>query len=276
MYEQKNNCIVSQPSYFPTLECITPPYSLFTKFVFLGLLFFIFNCGLDVEDPTPPSPPAWVQKSLPEEWPERGIDAYENNSIYLEWETNSEEDIEAYWIYRAKGDRYTDSIGKYISLARLDDNHNPTQWFIDQSSKQGNIYHYKLRAENQAGSLGEYSSSISYSLLPVILVETMTPNGLAEILGEDRALRWRYRNFNEMENYTITVLSEENSLVLRSNEMPGNYVGGNESWHIPVDIILISGMIYKWRIDTGGHFVDGYETAGSESYWAYFKYLNLE
>jgi hypothetical protein len=248
---------------------------LFPLLIF-NFSFLIFQCGLDVEDPTPPSPPVWVEKSLPEEWPECGIDAYENNSIYLEWETNTDEDIEAYWIYRAEGDGYNDTIGKYNSLIRLDGNNMTSQWYIDQSARPGISYYYKIRAEDRAGSLGEYSASILYSLLPVILVETMTPNGLNNLIEEDRTLRWRYRNYNEMEDYTITILTEENSLVIRSSDMPGNYVGGNENWNIPIDITLISGMIYKWRVDTGGHYVDGYETAGSESYWAYFKYLNPE
>jgi hypothetical protein len=39
---------------------------------FLIVLIVLIGCGFDVEDPTPPSPPMWVEKSLLEEWPERG------------------------------------------------------------------------------------------------------------------------------------------------------------------------------------------------------------
>ena len=83
----------------------------------LSLIFFNFiSCGLDIEDPTPPSTPVWVQKSLPEIWPERGIDAHESGGIFLEWEPNPEDDIEAYSIFRAERFEEDDSLGKYELL----------------------------------------------------------------------------------------------------------------------------------------------------------------
>ena len=49
-----------------------------------SLSLLTIQCGLNIEDSTPPSPPVWVQKSLPEEWPEPGIDAHESGGIFLE------------------------------------------------------------------------------------------------------------------------------------------------------------------------------------------------
>jgi hypothetical protein len=81
--------------------------------LFFQISFLFFQCGLDVEDPTPPPPPIWVQKSLPKEWPERGIDAHESGGISLEWESNFSEEIVAYNIYRATWYELNDSLGEY-------------------------------------------------------------------------------------------------------------------------------------------------------------------
>ena len=92
----------------------------FGSLLVCGFSLLILNCGLDVEDPIPPSPPVWVEKSFPEEWPESGIDAHESGGIYLEWEPNPEGDIVAYKIYRSVFDEIEGVQGEYGILARLD------------------------------------------------------------------------------------------------------------------------------------------------------------
>ena len=82
----------------------------------INLSLLTIQCGLDIEDPTPPSSPVWVQKSLPEEWPERGIDAHESGGIYLEWEPNPEENIASYWLFIARYFPENDSLGEYETL----------------------------------------------------------------------------------------------------------------------------------------------------------------
>ena len=134
----------------------------------LSLLTFD-SCGLDVEDPTPPGPPIWVQKSLPEEWPERGIDAHESGGIYLEWEPSSEENIIAYHIFRAEFFDENDSIGDYKLIHRMEVASRIGLNYIDSDIEFRTKYFYKLKAEDISENLGEFSDSLSYSLLPSLL-----------------------------------------------------------------------------------------------------------
>ena len=78
----------------------------------------------------------------------------------------------------------------------------------------------------------------------------------------------------QMEDYCITILSETNDLVVREVVFPSNYTNPVEFWQIPGDVIMVGGQTYHWRIDTGGKYLDGYETSGSESEWARFIYVS--
>jgi len=112
-------------------------HSTFRPLTFGLLLIFHFSfftfhsCGLDIEDPTPPSPPVWVQKSLPEEWPERGIDAHESGGIYLEWEPNLEEDVTSYYIYRAHWNEDLGGVSNYTLLLKMGVSTYPLTEYID-------------------------------------------------------------------------------------------------------------------------------------------------
>ena len=252
-----------------------PPFS-FLLSIFSILLFPVLtlqSCGLDIEDPTPPSPPVWVQKSLPEEWPERGIDAHEFGSIYLEWEFNFNEDIVAYNIYRAQWFGMNDSLGDYNLITQIDLESIPDGEYIDSDVDIRTKYFYKLKSENSSKSMSVYSDSVFYSLLPQLSPAMLRPNGQDRSLGENRMLTWRYSYSIEMEDYCITILTRENELICRTIVLPGNYVYRDESWPIPDEIELQIGEVYKWRIDTGSHYVDGLETVGSESAWATFLYV---
>ena len=238
----------------------------------LILSFLILSCGLDIEDPTPPSPPVWVQKSLPEEWPERGIDAHESGGIFLEWEPNPEDDISAYHIYRAKWFGGNDSLGNFDHLARLDIESQNQLEYIDLKISTRTRYYYKIKAEDISGSIGEFSDSLSFMLIPSIVSNEMVPNGLSATLDVSRLLRWEYHYFIEMENYCLTLLTSENELIIRKLFLPGDYVSGIEYWRIPDEIILDSTTIYKWRLDVSANYIEENETAGGESTWANFVY----
>ena len=247
----------------------------------LGLLlifnfsFFTFNsCGLDVEDSTPPSPPVWVQKSLPEEWPEHGIDAHESGGIYLEWEPNLDEDIVAYNIYRATWYDVNDSLGDFELLIRLDIESKLSREYVDIQAIAGSIYFYKLACEDASDNSSEFSDSLYYSLLPQLNAKQMNPNGSTIQLGSSRSLSWSYTYSIEMEEYNITVLTEYGELLIREIMLPADYTGGSESWQVPDSVILEPGRMYQWRIDTGARYVGGHETAGSESAWATFLYAD--
>ncbi len=243
--------------------------------LFIFSLLTIQSCGLDIEDPTPPSPPQWVEKSLPEEWPERGIDAHESGGIFLEWEPNPKEDIIAYNIYRAVRYAVNDSLGGYTLLARMDRESVLDPKYIDTEVQTRTRYYYKLKAENTSNVLGEFSDSIFYLILPQLSREWMNPNGVTDILPSQRTLCWEYGFYNELEDFCLTILTEANELVSRRLLQPHNYIDEGECWIIPSDIVMNTNEVYRWRIDACAHYQDGRENSGSESHWATFLYTEL-
>lgn len=228
----------------------------------------LLQCGLDIEDPTPPSPPVWVQKSLPEEWPERGIDAHESGGIYLEWELNPfSENIIKYEIFRAQYFDLLDSLGDFRYLTSI-----LKAEHLDATALPSLTYYYRLRAIDDSDIQGSFSDSIAYSSFLPVRLEYMTPNGYNDLLGWERQLSWSYEYHIRMERYCITILDSENNLIIRETSNPSNYVGGSQTWSIPDEIIFNNGDQYKWRVDLEGNILDGYETVGAESLWATFKY----
>ena len=246
----------------------------------LGLLL-IFNfslltfnsCGLDVEDPTPPSPPIWVQKSLPEEWPERGIDAHESGGIYLEWEPNLDKQILSYSIYRAKYFPLNDSLGESALISVSENEYSPNMEYIDTDVAIGYYYSYKLKAMAVSENYSTFSESQKYSLLKQIGLHRMAPNGVQDTLNTRRLLAWSSDLEIEMENYCLTILTADGQVMLRIMLSPTNYLGGAEAFVIPQTVIFESSQVYKWRIETAARYDNGLELLGSESPWAIFFYV---
>ena len=271
----KHRSKFSSQKIYPRLNSSPSTFRLWTFKLFLTfhlLLLTFHSCGLDIEDPTPPSAPRWVQKSPIEDWPERGIDAHESGGIYLEWESLLEEDLIAYSIFRATWFAEDDSLGEYGLLKRLEIDSTPETEYIDSDAHIRTEYFYKIVAEDASGGISESSDSVGYSLLQPIRSEWMRPNGLNDRLEEDRTLHWVYFYVVAMENYYFTILNHHDELVIRGALLPGDYISGYEYLHIPDSIILMPGNYYKWRIDTGANHNNGREATGSESAWATFLY----
>ena len=268
------SCSASPQSY-PRPDCSHSTFRPLTFGLLLIIQFSIFNfqsCGLDVEDPTPPSRPVWVQKSLPAEWPERGIDAHESGGIYLEWEPNPEDNIVSYLIYRAEYFDVKDSLGDYELLSVSEVDHGSKLEYLDESVKIKTQYYFKLKAEDSTRNRSGFSDSTGFSVLLQIPGSRMNPNGLSDVLHIERILIWWYDTHIEMENYCLTLTTISDDFITRYIFNPGDYINGTEYFIIPNSIDLVQGQIYKWRIDAGAVYVDGIETAGSESTWATFLY----
>ena len=234
----------------------------------------ISNCGLDVEDPTPPSPPVWVQKSLPNEWPERGIDAHESGGIFLEWQGNlSDDNVNKIHIYRAIHYEINDSVSDFEHLRVIDASNTESYSYLDDSALINIKYLYFLLAEENSGTLSLPSDTITYTLLRQLESGRMSPNDEDRSIGTSGALSWVYDYDIEMEHYTLTIVDYSgNNLVLRQELIPTDYVGKAESYTIPDSIQLVPSSRYYWRVDMGANFVDGKETSGSESEWAVFQF----
>jgi hypothetical protein len=247
----------------------------------IGLIFifyciiFLFRCGIDVEDASSPIPPIWLEKSIPEKWPERGIDAQSSGGIFMECAPDSSGEIAAYKIYRATYDSEVDTIGEfqlYEILNTIDYNNFK---YVDQDVEVFQRYYYRIKAEDTSGNSSDMSELIFYTLMPQINAEDMIPNGVEQTLCVENLLKWKYYYSNELENYILTILDSEGNLLLRNDITPGNYIGGSEEWPIPPEVELQPGLIYYWRVDVGASYINGVETAGSESDWAAFTYQDL-
>jgi hypothetical protein len=249
-------------------------FRLSTFGLLLPFILLISSCGLDVEDPTPPSAPVWVQKSLPEEWPERGIDAHESGGIFLEWEPNPQDNNAVYLLYRAQYFEIQDSLGHYDLIATVENKAIERHQFLDESVQVRVQYYYKLKAEDQSDNQSALSDSLFYTLLPQISNDGMKPNGVVDTLSNDRELSWNYRYNVEMEDYGLTLIDIDGSLIHRVRLTPKDYIAGRESYLIPDSIQLIHRSLYRWRVDTGAEYVEGRERMGSESSWGTFLYVD--
>jgi hypothetical protein len=265
--------ILPQASFLPSTFRLSTFGLLFT----FNFPLLIFNsCGLDIEDSTPPSKPQWVQKSLPEEWPERGIDAHESVGIFLEWEPNPvQENVTFYLLHRAEYFVLEDSLGDFELLSTLMLKSSSASEYVDRSTMVNTRYHYVLIAKDASENQSTPSDTLGYMRITAINSAWMLPNGLSVALPPDRKLQWRYVYDVAMENYTMTILSADNGLILRRELTPGNYIGGTEYFTIPDTIVLSSGSSYKWRVDMGARYAEGRETIGSESSWVTFLYSGL-
>jgi hypothetical protein len=263
--------VKSKPKPTATIWARMKPLLLSLFILHLSLLT-IQSCGLDVEDPTPPSPPVWVQKSLPEEWPERGIDAHESGGIYLEWDSSPNENVTSYKIFRAEYFEVADSLSDMALLKVLDQTSGSKLEYLDFGVPVGKVLCYSMVAVDQSLNQSYPSDSICFSLHRPITSDMMVPNGQSDTLSISRTLNWQNYYLDDTEDYCVTILTEYGDYIYRRILQPQSYVGGSEKWDIPTDIVLEVGQNYQWRIDTGGRYNDGLETSGSESAWAAFLF----
>jgi hypothetical protein len=246
--------------------------SILIIFVFISINL-IHSCGVDIEDPIPPSQPSWFEKSLPEEWPERGIDAIESGHIYIEWVPNQQNEIiEKYQIFRAEYSELDEVFGEYELLHEIDAHHSLKTEYIDLTTIHNIFYSYKLIAVNDVGDKSKASVSVIYKRLRSLSIEYMLPNSMNVSLGSNRQLKWRNVNYDMMERYTLSITSRANMLLFRQEIGVGNYTGNTEYFYIPDSVVFSPGEIYKWRVDMSALYIDSRETAGSESLWAYFLF----
>jgi hypothetical protein len=242
-------------------------------FLIFNFSFLIATCGLDVEDPTPPSPPVWVQKSLPEEWPEAGIDANETGGIFFEWHANIDDNIQTYLIFRSIEYLVADSSSEFELLAEIKASLAIQFNYVDRDVSTSNRYHYRLKAKNDAGATSEFSDVASYTLLWRIQLEMMSPTRMDETLPSDRKLAWHNYYTNYVEEYCLTLLRDDGELIFRIMLQPEDYFSGDEFYIIPEDYALEMGRLYSWRVEVNADYIEGFENAGSESPWANFRYI---
>ena len=183
-----------------------------------------------------------------------------------------EEDVDEYEIYRATYYSVNDSLGDFELLATYMTASDSVCQYTDQNAVTNVKYLFKIKAVDSSDNTSELSEAMMYTLLPALNYAAMSPNGLSSPLPISRNLSWDFAYTASLEDYCITILDFEDILIKRIAFNPGNYTGGGDSWTIPADVVLIPDRVYKWRLDTGAQYIDGLETAGSESTWATFLY----
>jgi hypothetical protein len=264
-----NHCRCPRPRFLHSPLRLSTIGLIFTfNFSFLT----IQSCGLDIEDPTLPSPPVWVQKSFPEEWPERGIDAHESGGIFLEWQPYINDNIISFEIYRAAYYEVEDSLGDFTLLVRLSQSSQSVLEYIDTAAPIGKTMHYTIVAVGDSQIHSDPSDTIYYRRQRAIARQWMIPNSQTDTLSISRQLIWEDHYIEETQDYCLTLTRNSGEILFRQILQPKNYIGRQEIWFIPAYVVLDENNIYKWRVDTAGHYEDGMESAGSESIWATFLY----
>ena len=257
-------------------------------YLFLLSFFVIaFQCT-DVENPNPPEIPKIVDKSVPEKFTEKGIDAIEEtNAIIIQWEANSEKDLEGYYIYRAANTINSNSDElKYSKTATISVNYvNPIATateYIDYNVSIKIQYFYYIRAFNQSGNVSDASDTISYKLAakPTLYC----PQGI--ICPEDGSTASQTPTFSFKYSpdidfgisYFIIKVADINGDSLWCYGFPREGYDGstqkiifNKDGSSLVDT-LTSGGQYQWKIDA--ITPTGYNTPeieGAESAWVQFN-----
>lgn len=279
------------------------------KYLILPLFLLLFACPNPVEDPNPPSKPIWVEKSLPDDPIELGIDAdhTSGNRIVLMWHPNTDDDLSAYHIYRGEVVMNSNNISTtvYEKIASID----PSQQFgVDTIYYDDNLttyknYYYYIEAEDLAENRSIPSDSITYKLLnaptPVFPVNSTT-NLFPTFRWLDNAAMFQYSN-----EYVIRVESSgltfdpvwvcrfSNSWFGYENETPIPFpyfvpngwwpgegeddpgIPGNASSNVIScygDTLGLGTGSYRWKVKAISEVDNdtGMDEASSESEWSYF------
>ena len=254
---------------------------LINKSLYLFLLsFFIiaFQCH-DVENADPPSIPKIVEKSMYDKFIEEGIDAIEEqDAIIIQWEPNSEKDLEGYYIYKASEDS-ADDLG-YSKIATISVNDvNPivtATEYIDYDVSLKIEYFYYIRASNQSKNVSDASDTVSYKLAakPMLWFPLSTDTTVSKI----PTFQFRYSSDIDFGiSYFIIKVADINGDSLWCYGFSRKGYGGSIQYVVFNEdntsvSTLTPGNQYKWKIDaiapTGYNMP---EIEGAESNWIQFK-----
>jgi len=243
--------------------------------IFLFIICLLFSsCGENLEDPDPPSRPQWIEKSLPYDTTESGIDADPNGDvIVLEWLTGNEDDLDSYRIYRTSGSTEED----FILLDEM--NANPVAGseseYIDENITVGSFYFYFIRAVDQAGNLSPRSDTLEYKITQKVNI--LSPSGTiatvkptfqwADPVSASSEYVIRVEQFSPNRVIWLAGLTRQTYTVGE----PQSLVYGAGTVFYLAQSELSRGVNYRWRLDAVTSFNrDNTEIAGSESNWGYF------
>jgi hypothetical protein len=189
---------------------------------------------------------------------EKGIDTVpEGNTIRIEWESSSDENVDVYEIYRnsetekGKFDKKKFDIIAPVSV--------PDTFYEDQNLLLNVGYYYYILAVTDYGSRSEPSDTLNYKLIEKPI--NLRPDGSVS----DTKPEFSWTDPNNAHYYVIRIM--ENDKMVWLSQLQSDYserqtIRFNED-HLAAYDSLAKGVTYNWRVD-----VIGSEShSGSESQW---------
>lgn len=264
---------------------------------YLALIFgaiFMLGCPDPVEDPDPPAPPIWVEKSQPESWRERGIDAESRNRIILMWYPNNETDLAGYKVYRA--DTTIENGFKERFRIELIQNVGADTVFYDDSVFNYVDYYYFIRAFDNAGNKSDNSDTLTYQLLnsprPVSPVDeevsghfTFQWMDLAShyTYSTEYVIRMERQADGEFTPYWICRFLNQWYGYENDRPIPFDFFPANSD-NIPSNVLVVDGSTeypqsgsYRWKIKAISEVdnTTNLDEASGESDWGFFEISSL-
>jgi hypothetical protein len=187
---------------------------------------------------------------------EKGIDAVpEKNAIRIEWIPCQDETVVKYEIYR-KSDA---PEAKFVQIGEATE---ADSFYVDDV-QTGVRYFYTVTAVNDEDLRSESGDTLSYLLLQKAV--NLQPKG--EIANSKPVFTWN--DPNQAQEYIIRVVDNLTNQPVWISVVPTNYeLNHSVAFNADQKAVsgLLSGSLYRWRID-----VRGQNYSGSESVWVSLK-----
>ncbi|MBW2638192.1 MAG: hypothetical protein JRC86_11885, partial [Deltaproteobacteria bacterium] len=122
----------------------------------------------------------------------------EPGAIRLQWNANTEADLDGYIIYR---DTVSPASTEYARISGT--------VFVDTNVVEGTTYYYRLKAYDRAGNLSDFSSEVSESPEPEVNLDDppgppAAPTGLVALPGiKENILQWLSNTEADLDYYII-------------------------------------------------------------------------
>ena len=161
--------------------------------------FYFHQSGIDI---TPPSAP-------------QGLEANSGDKkVYLQWNTNPENDLKGYKIYRSQSSGFEPHSSNYISFVE-----KPDTTYLDQQVMNAVTYFYAVSAIDSSGNESNFS-----------LEASATPNAILE--PQNILLSIDYLDFGQ-----VVIDSVKNKILLVKNTGEASLVIKDINWFSPVFMV---------------------------------------
>lgn len=237
----------------------------------------IFGCS-DTTEPENQEPQQvrFVPKSADNATIETGIDAVavpgspNQNSIFLQWYSTGDDDIESYQIFRRAGASLSDSVGTFVKIAEVVQPFNSKDTtYIDESAGEDTLYFYHIIAKDEDGLTGEPSAKEFYRLLPA-------PTILSPVSGQNFSGQFEWLFSYIPQNFYFRL---ERRIGASEFEVVGIILLDNIASVEPqqsrslseVGFSTLPSGLYQWRIEISNNIGISDKRAGCESTWGSFQ-----